>query len=731
MMLLKMTSAISVRARIIIGFGLLVLLLASISLLYDSRLRSVRTNVTALVTAANASEKLRQFQTDIENVRRTVTAYTGSYSASEQVAAVQAQKQALARMDEVQGLLSSRADEMTASLKALQTSFAELVAQNKERQKAYSALGAANSRLRNLVTNLVREGSRQDGFDVTIPMRLLQNAQAYTTFASRYALRGSGGDADQAMNELTYLQAEYDTLKQTGVTDAWLKATIAALDAPVATLEKSLASLKETTKNIQAAAATLQKTGIAIGEHVIAVNEQFVQELASEEHATLSMVETVLWTGAIAAAGSVAFGLIIAFFISVGIVRLVTRITSTMEVLVKGDFSVSVPEIERRDEIGAMARAVEVFRQNGIRAIALEDEAQTQRNLTNEERNRNTARERKHAEAMAQATSGLATGLAKLAEGQLTFQISEPFAEEFENLRLNFNTAVAQLRDTMVIVSAASDSITQGSQEISRGSDDLSKRTERQAAALEQTAAALDEIMANVVASRSRVDDATAMAARANSNAKDAGIVVSGAIDAINKISSSSNEISNIIGVIDQIAFQTNLLALNAGVEAARAGDAGKGFAVVAQEVRELAQRSAQAAREIKGLIDASLANVENGVELVNRTGQALQAIESCVVVINEQVQSIAAGGREQATGLQEINTAINSLDQVTQQNAAMVEESSAASATLLEEVYQLKSMIAKFQTGTEGVASATARRAVRERGPDERVYATAAGWGR
>ncbi|MDO1581746.1 methyl-accepting chemotaxis protein [Rhizobium oryzicola] len=715
-MLLRVISHLSVRARIVIGFGTLVLLLASISLLYDMRLRMVRANVAELVAAANASETLAGFERDIAEVRRTATLYIGSPNAPEQVAALNAQKQAVKNMDKLKAVLSSQADAVAASLTEFQAAFGQLVAQNKEKQNAYGALGAANSRLRNILTALVDEGAKRDNFDVTVPVRLLQNAQAYTNFASRYALRGGGGDAEQAANELAYLHAELATLKQIPAGDTWAKATIAALDAPIGVFDKSLKSLQETTKNGQAAVAALTKIGAAIGDQAVTLNKQFVDVRTKEEQETMSMVDSVLLSGGISAAVSIALGLLIALVISVGIARLITRITSTMEVLVTGNFNVTVPETGRRDEIGAMARAVEVFRQNGIKALTLESEAEQQRNLTDEERSRNAARERQRAEAMAQATNGLAAGLAKLADGQLNIELTEPFAPDFESLRANFNTTVVQLRSTIMTVTNASESISHGTQEISRGTEDLSKRTERQAAALEQTAAALEEITANVAAAISRVDDATQMAAKANSNAKDAGTVVSNAIEAINKISSSSNEISNIIGVIDEIAFQTNLLALNAGVEAARAGEAGKGFAVVAQEVRELAQRSAKAAREIKGLIEASLTNVQSGVQLVNDTGTALNAIETCVFAINDQMQSIAAAAREQATGLAEINVAINSLDQVTQQNAAMVEESSAAGVTLLNEVHQLKAMIAKFQVENDHVGrmAETARYAMR-----------------
>ncbi|MCF6371387.1 methyl-accepting chemotaxis protein, partial [Rhizobium halophilum] len=220
--------------------------------------------------------------------------------------------------------------------------------------------------------------------------------------------------------------------------------------------------------------------------------------------------------------------------------------------------------------------------------------------------------------------------------------------------------------------------IDSGSREISQSAEDLSKRTEQQAASLEETAAALDQITTNVANSSKRAEEARTVAIQANENARQSGTVVANAVDAMGKIEQSSNQISSIIGVIDDIAFQTNLLALNAGVEAARAGEAGKGFAVVAQEVRELAQRSATAAKEIKDLIRNSSVEVANGVQLVSQTGEALKTIETYIVTINQHMDAIATSSREQSVGLSEVNTAVNQMDQVTQQNAAMVEEANA-----------------------------------------------------
>jgi methyl-accepting chemotaxis protein len=251
-----------------------------------------------------------------------------------------------------------------------------------------------------------------------------------------------------------------------------------------------------------------------------------------------------------------------------------------------------------------------------------------------------------------------------------------------------------------------------GADEISKAADDLSRRTEQQAASLEETAAALDQITATVRKTADGANHAQGVVQTARANAAESAHVVKRATDAMGEIESSSKQIGQIIGVIDEIAFQTNLLALNAGVEAARAGDAGKGFAVVASEVRALAQRSAEAAKEIKTLINASSAQVGQGVSLVAETGKALQLIVEQVAEINGIVTEIAASAQEQATGLHQVNTAVNQMDQVTQQNAAMVEESTAASHSLAGEAVEVARLIGQFKTGSAAPAQASAPRA-------------------
>ncbi len=303
------------------------------------------------------------------------------------------------------------------------------------------------------------------------------------------------------------------------------------------------------------------------------------------------------------------------------------------------------------------------------------------------------------AEAQAHVVDGLASGLGKLAEGDLTTRLSEPFAEDYESLRRNFNEATEKLEDALKAVVLNSRGMLTGVQEISQASDDLSKRTEHQAATLEETAAALDEVTATVKQTASGAAKANSVATETRGDAEASGQVVREAVVAMGEIEKSSSQISQIIGVIDEIAFQTNLLALNAGVEAARAGDAGRGFAVVASEVRALAQRSSDAAKEIKGLISASSQHVGAGVKLVGQAGKALEDIVKRVADVSALVSDIAASAQEQATGLAEINTAVNQMDQVTQQNAAMVEQSTAAAHSLRQEAEELARLVSRFKT--------------------------------
>ncbi|HJV41174.1 methyl-accepting chemotaxis protein [Caulobacter sp.] len=322
--------------------------------------------------------------------------------------------------------------------------------------------------------------------------------------------------------------------------------------------------------------------------------------------------------------------------------------------------------------------------------------------LMAEERQALQAEREAGARRQAAAVQAVGAALARLADGDLSARVEGEMAPEFASLKTDFEKAVGSLDAAMQAVEHSAAGIRSGADKIARSAEDLSERTEKQAATLEQTAAAVEELTSAVGKTAHSAREVSSRVDAASAEAERSGDVVSRAAQAMTKIEAQSQQVNQILGVIDEIAFQTNLLALNAGVEAARAGDAGKGFAVVAQEVRALAQRSAEAAREIKSLITESSRQVGEGVELVGQTGEALRGIFDKVGGIGELVTAIASSASEQASALEQVNSAVNQLDQVTQRNAAMVAQSTEATHTLRVEASDLSERVGAFRLGGE-----------------------------
>ncbi|RST84642.1 methyl-accepting chemotaxis protein [Aquibium carbonis] len=394
----------------------------------------------------------------------------------------------------------------------------------------------------------------------------------------------------------------------------------------------------------------------------------------------------------------------------------IDRMSVFMTKLAEGDYSTEAPYAGRKDEIGDMAESLAVFRKAGLDNIRLEEDNRLAQQGTEQERAARLAEREEEAARLARVVEQLGAGLERLAECNIRMTIDVPFAEQFEPLRRDFNNSIGLFQSVLEQVMEKTRALNAGASEMHASADSLAQRTQQQAAALEQASAALEQITATVRSSSEKIRQTRAQASDARDAALASQKVVSNAVDAMHRIEAGSQKIATVVSVIDEIAFQTNLLALNAGVEAARAGDAGRGFAVVAQEVRELAQRSALAAKEIAEIIRKSTSEVEAGVQFVGETGNALTQITGYVTTIDANVNEIDRAAGEQTTGLEQINLSVNELDRMTQQNAGMVEETTSVSAMLAENARILAELVSRFKLNR--------RRQVRE--PDHGAHAGA-----
>jgi methyl-accepting chemotaxis protein len=518
--------------------------------------------------------------------------------------------------------------------------------------------------------------------------------------------------ADQNLKRIAGLHKDYETRKAywSGSTLALpLKQQLAAKVQPSAETFWSLLEGEYTRamasgdpQTVRAAVNAL-KTAFEVHRAdvdalVTAANNRLsaAEKQAAEETVTQNLAS---YSAALAAMGLLMAGLIVLHRRAIKPLR---GMRDYMSILAAGDYSRPVPYDGRGDEIGEMAAAVTVFRGNAQERIAA-------RRRQEEERERGMTAERadhmRRAEedaTRARVINALSAGLERLAKGDLTTRLSVPFSAEYEKLRREFNASLQTLEETLGEIGEAMHAVKTGASSIAGGTDALSRRTEEQASSLEEAASALAEITTTVRMTTERAREANSCMAQTRTSAETSNAVVRDAVEAMAKIEGSSAQIRQIIAVIDEIAFQTNLLALNAGVEAARAGEAGKGFAVVAQEVRELAGRSASASREIRNLIDTSSKQVGAGVVLVNRTGLSLEEIERQVQGVNDLIAAIISAAGEQSHALAEVSEAVNRMDQVTQRNASMAEETSAACGDLNGHTATLGQHLARFTVGEQ-----------------------------
>jgi methyl-accepting chemotaxis protein len=764
----------SIKSKLYAGFGVLVLIAVALAVYAITEFNGIKTNVVKMNALAENTDRVLQIEHDLETVRRSILRYTFDHDEASAKENGEVAARVVATLREAAGATLS--EERRKMYNGLQSSVADTqsVAQSQlavvkqmetEQERLYN-VGNELTDTTNAIISRVRTGSDEEVIRLADKLYAQLLSVRVANWRTQATLDPKG---------LAILASEVGKATE----------TIAALEAAggAQSMRARVGQLKVSLNDYAATAESyikhqqqvhhlyINKIAAQIREMQVTTAKARAQLQASFDDArtsTENSIATTVTVQEIIAALTLLVGGLIAFFLARGVSNPITALTQTMRGLAAGNFDVVLPGLTRKDEVGNIARAVDEFKVRAAEKAEREaaEKAEQDRRAEVERQaaltkmadefqtavgdivkaaaagdfSRRVALEGKSGlvlnvgtlinglcDNVAQALRDLVQMLSALAEGDLSERIVSEYQGDFATLKNNANATAERIGQTIAEIKRSAQEVTSASAEISGSTTDLSQRTEEQAASLEETSASMEEIAATVKKNAENAQQANQSTAKARTIADRSGKVVADAVAAMAQIETSSGKIADIIGVIDEIARQTNLLALNAAVEAARAGDAGRGFAVVASEVRTLAQRSSQAAKDIKDLITNSSGQVQQGVELVNKTGAALDEIVAAIREVGDLVSDIAGASIEQSNGIDQVNKALTQMDEVTQRNAALVEENAATAKTLEQQAKAMDDRVAYFRLANAQVAAGAASKPGKPAGQAPRRMAAAA----